>query len=232
MTAAGDFASQPVIQAAGKPYQLFVRNAVAPLTTLNLSLRGLPTPGEPQYLDRRALLLVAGVLALLLSFLLGLYLRRGDLAFLFGLPDAPPAAPHAPTARVEARRVLLHKHLALDRARAVGKLDEADYRWQRDALRAQLRALLAADSSAAPARPGVSVHHAEDEMAAAGGVLADRAATPAHNQRRRASPLASGRGRDRQPAGDGVPAAAPAADAATPITPLPGGEGREGSTYE
>jgi len=140
---AGDFTPQPVIKAAGKPYQLFVGNDIAPLTTLSLSLRNLPAPGEPQYLDVRALALVAGLLVVLLLCLLGLSLRHGDLAFLLGLPSSSPVGRITPPEREKERWSLLREHLALDQARAAGEVNEADYQRRRNALRTQLRALLA-----------------------------------------------------------------------------------------
>ena len=111
-----------------------------------LRLDALPPPGTPLTLDARLLTIFAGLLALLLALLVGLYIRRGDLAAVFGLaPGAVTrrraksraAAPHE-----EERTALLRQLLALEQARAKGKLDAEAYRREEAATRDKLKSLL------------------------------------------------------------------------------------------
>jgi len=139
---AGDFAAQPPITAAGKHYQLLVRNDVAAGTPLTFRLRDLPLPGEAPFLNPVALFGVGAVLAALLALLLALYLRRGTLAGVIPAAFRPPVL-RPEEVRERARQALLREHVGLDEARAAGKLDDATYRARRADVRARLRALLA-----------------------------------------------------------------------------------------
>jgi hypothetical protein len=140
---AGDFSVRPPIDAAGGHFQLLEQNNVAAGKTLTFTLRSLPLPGEPQYLDAKTLAGIGGLLALLLALVLAFYLRRGDLAPLLRLAGVASPVRRAVAPRDVERRALLRQHLALDDLRVADKLGEAEYLRRRDELRARLRALLA-----------------------------------------------------------------------------------------
>ncbi len=97
-----------------------------------LRLDALPRPGTPLTLDARLLTIFAGLLALLLALLAGLYIRRGDLAAVFGLAPGAVTRRRAKSRAVapheEERTALLRQLLALEQARAKGKLDAEAYR--------------------------------------------------------------------------------------------------------
>jgi hypothetical protein len=153
---AGDFDDKGVITTAGSQYHLLEHGALAADGQAQLRLDALPPPGAPPTLDARLLTIFAGLLALLLALLVGLYIRRGDLAAVFGLAPASgarrsansrSAAPHE-----EERTALLRHLLALEQARAKGKVDAAAYRREETATRDKLKALLIqTDAGATPA---------------------------------------------------------------------------------
>jgi hypothetical protein len=152
----GDFADKGIISTAGSQYHLLEHGALAAGEQAQLRLDALPTPGTPLTLDARLLTIFAGLLALLLALLVGLYIRRGDLAGVFGIAPAAitnrrakprPASPHE-----EERVALLRQLLTLEQARAKGRLDAEAYRRAEVATRDKLKALLIQnDSAAAPA---------------------------------------------------------------------------------
>jgi hypothetical protein len=133
-----------------------------------LRLDALPPPGTPLTLDGRLLTIFAGLLALLLALLVGLYIRRGDLAGVFGLAPAVAtsrrAKSRAASPHEEERTALLRQLLALEQARAKGKLDADSYRREEAATRDQLKALLIQTESANA--PAIAASAAE--MSAAG----------------------------------------------------------------
>jgi hypothetical protein len=142
----GDFDDNGPITTAGSQYDVLEHGALDAGAQAQFGLDGLPKPGTPATLDTRLLTIFAGLLALLLALLVGLYIRRGDLAAVFGL------APMAPTKRraksgvgsphEEERTALLRQLLALEQARAKGKLDAEAYRREEAATRDKLKALL------------------------------------------------------------------------------------------
>lgn len=141
--APGDFTQKPNVDAAGGHFQLLEQDNVAVGATLRFTLRDLPRPGEPQYLDARALGVIGSLLALLLLASLLFYLRRGNLAPALGLARVSLPTRAAPNPRDSERKALLRQHLALDEQRKAGKLSAADYEHQRSELRERLRAILA-----------------------------------------------------------------------------------------
>ena len=164
----GDFDDKGMITTAGSQYHLLEHGALDAGAQAQLSLDGLPKPGTPATLDTRLLTIFAGLLALLLALLAGLYIRRGDLAAVFGLAPVAPtkrrtksraASPHE-----EERTALLRQLLTLEQARAKGKLDAEAYRREEATTRDQLKALLIQTESAnAPA-----IAASATEMSAAG----------------------------------------------------------------
>jgi hypothetical protein len=152
----GVFDDKGMITTAGSQYHLLEHGALAAGAQARLRLDALPPPGAPLTLDVRLLTIFAGLLALLLALLAGLYIRRGDLAAVFGLaPDAITrrrAMSRAASPHEEERTALLRQLLALEQARAKGKLDAEAYRREEAATRDQLKALLIQTGSAsAPA---------------------------------------------------------------------------------
>jgi len=141
--APGNFTQRPNVSAAGGTFQLLEHDNVASGTTLSFTLRDLPRPGEPQYLDARALGVVGFLFALLLLAALFVYLRRGDLAPLLGLARAHPPTRALASPREAERKSLLRQHLALDEQRKAGKISAADYERQRGDLRERLRTVFA-----------------------------------------------------------------------------------------
>jgi hypothetical protein len=143
----GDFDDKGIITTAGSQYHLLEHGALAADGQAQLRLDALPPPGTPATLDARLLTTFAGLLALLLALLVGLYIRRGDLAAVFGLSPAAVTRRRAKTQRPassheEERTALLRQLLALEQARAKGKLDAEAYRREEAATRDQLKALL------------------------------------------------------------------------------------------
>jgi hypothetical protein len=143
---AGDFSDKGPITTAGSQYHLMEHGALNAGGQAQLRLDALPPPGAPATLDTRLLSIFALLLALLLALLAGLYIRRGDLAAVFGLAPVAPttrraksriASPHE-----EERTALLRQMLALEQARAKGKLDAEAYRREEAATRDKLKALL------------------------------------------------------------------------------------------
>lgn len=143
---AGDFSDKGPVTTAGSQYHLLEHGALAADGQAQLRLDALPPPGTPLTLDTRLLTIFAGLLALLLALLVGLYIRRGDLAAVFGLaPGAVTrrraksrvASPHE-----EERNALLRQLLALEQQRAKGKLDAEVYRREEAATRDKLKSLL------------------------------------------------------------------------------------------
>jgi hypothetical protein len=141
--APGDFAQKPNVDAAGGHFQLLEQDNVATGKTLSFTLRDLPRPGQPQYLDVRALGAIGLLFALLLLGALFVYLRRGNLAPLLGLARVQLPTHALASPRDGERKALLRQHLALDELRKAGKLSAADYERQRGDLRERLRAILA-----------------------------------------------------------------------------------------
>jgi hypothetical protein len=152
----GDFADKGPITSAGSQYRLLEHGALTAGGQAQLRLDALPPPGTPATLDARLLTIFAGLLALLLTLLVGLYIRRGDLAGVFGLAPAAISKRRAKSrpasAHEEERTALLRQLLALEQARAKGKLDAEAYRREEAATRDKLKALLIqTDVAAAPA---------------------------------------------------------------------------------
>jgi hypothetical protein len=152
----GDFSDKGLITTAGSQYHLLEHGALDADAQAQLRLDALPPPGTPLTLDARLLTIFAALLALLLALLVELYIRRGDLAAVFGLAPVAitrrraksrVASPHE-----EERTALLRQLLALEQARAKGKLDAEAYRREEAATRDQLKALLIeTESASAPA---------------------------------------------------------------------------------
>ncbi len=139
----GNFTQKPNVTAAGGTFQLLEHDNVVSGATLSFTLRDLPRPGEPQYLDARALGVVGFLVALLLLATLFVYLRRGNLAPLLGLARTQPQTRAPASPREAERKSLLRQHLALDEQRKAGKISAADYERLRGDLRERLRAVFA-----------------------------------------------------------------------------------------
>lgn len=147
----GNYTAQGMVDSFGSRYQVFYVNNLKASAQANLHLWNLPKAGEPSYLDFRGLVILAGILALGTALLLFLYLRRGDLALVFGLVPAEALQAVKSKGRAgpsneerEARRKrLLQDLLDLEQARDEGKLTEALYRRRAGDKRRQLRLLLA-----------------------------------------------------------------------------------------
>lgn len=149
LTDARDFTAKPPVDALGQKYQLLQADNVKSGARLSTRLWNLPMPGEQPDLDFRWLLALAGALALLLALLLGLYLKRGNLAVSLGLLPAsalpPQPAPELSRARLEReaeRKRLLKALLALENQRDAGAVDGERYEQRRAVLRDKLKALL------------------------------------------------------------------------------------------
>jgi hypothetical protein len=170
-----DFSDKGPITTSGSQYHLLEHDALDADAQAQLRLDALPPPGTPITLDVRLLTIFAGLLALLLALLVGLYIRRGDLAEVFGLAPVAvtrrrakkrSAAPHE-----EERTALLLQLLTLEQARAKGKLDAEAYRREEAATRDQLKALLIqSDAANAPVAttnvPEASEPDAENDVSA------------------------------------------------------------------
>lgn len=145
---ARDFTADAPISAGGVQYQALHRDALKHDDLASFRLTRLPLPGEDPVVDLPHLAVIGTILALLLALLLGMYLRRGDLAVAFGLiPPAKQVSParvaKATLAEREAeRKRLLRALLALDARHDAGTLSDAEYQRRRDETRASLRALL------------------------------------------------------------------------------------------
>ena len=149
-----DFAAQGVIESLGSRYQVFTVGNVAADKQDALRLTGLALAGEKSYLDARALTIFAIILALLALAALVLYLRRGNIATALGLIPAAPSAGDGAVAllsneadKLEAgeQRRLLNELLSLERAHADGKLSESEFKQRDQAIRQQLRTILASE---------------------------------------------------------------------------------------
>lgn len=162
-----DFAAQGVVESLGSRYQVFTAGNVAADKQDSLRLTGLPQAGEKNYLDARALVIFAIILALLALAALLLYLRRGNIAAALGLiPATTPPASGGAVARqsTEADKLdageqqrLLNEMLSLERAYGAGKLTEVEFKQRDLAIRQQLRAIMASE------RPIGSAASAETE---------------------------------------------------------------------
>ncbi len=139
----GDFIQKPDVSAAGGHFQLLEQDNVPAAKTLSFSLHNLPLPGEPQYLDIRALGIVGLLLAMLLLAALVFYLRRGNLGQFVGVTRARVATRSEASPHDAERKSLLRQHLALDDLLKGGKLDAPEYERRRAAIRERLRTILA-----------------------------------------------------------------------------------------
>ena len=163
---AGDFTTQPPVTASGTHYQLFTRSGVGRDQHVTLTLSQLPPPGERPYLDFRALVGVGVIFALLLALLLMLYLRRGELAVVFGLVPASAlrsrtrVSTRAGAGSQAERARLLRELLRVEASHDAGKLDDAAFRRRSGAVRAQLRELLAGDERTITPHPQPSAQGA------------------------------------------------------------------------
>jgi hypothetical protein len=154
----GNFTAQGLVDSFGSRYQVFYVNNLQSSAQANLHLWNLPKAGEPSYLDFRGLVILAGVLALAIALLLFLYLRRGDLALVFGLVPAEALQAAKSKDRINLsneeretrRKRLLQDLLDLEQARDEGKLTEALYRRRAGDTRRQLRLLLAGELDTMP----------------------------------------------------------------------------------
>ena len=143
----GDYAAKPPVQALGQQYQLLEADNVQPGEALTMRLWNLTVPGEQPDLDQRQLWALAALLALLLALLVGIYLKRGNLAVALGIL---PASSLGKAARARGsqdheaeRKRLLKMLLALEKQHTAGQLDDAEYQRRRDNTRRKLKALLA-----------------------------------------------------------------------------------------
>src|SRR5262249_38374254 len=149
-----DLVARGPVSAADGQYTAFTYDGLAATTELHAELSHLAPAGEPPVLDFAALVALAVALGLVLAILLALYLRRGDLAIALrlvpvaALPKLAGAHAAGPTAEErDAERVrLLRKLLALQEAKAAGRLSAAQERQQAGRIRVALRALLASVS--------------------------------------------------------------------------------------
>ena len=136
------------INSAGGQVQVWQGESYPAGSSVSIELAKLPVPGEKNLLNVPLLYGVAGLLALLAFGLVGYYLVRGP-----GRPDGARAAarPAATgTASLDAAttpQALVRALANLDREREAGKLDETPYRIQRDALKAELKARMLAETS-------------------------------------------------------------------------------------
>jgi len=147
------YTAQGIVDTFGSRYQVFYVNNLKAQAQSTLHLWNLPKAGEPSYLDFHALVILAGVLMLTIALMLFLYLKRGDLAIVFGLlPKEALEAAWAASGRATdltdderavRRKRLLQDVLDLEQARNDGKLNEALYRRRSGDKRRQLRLLLA-----------------------------------------------------------------------------------------
>lgn len=177
LTDARDFTAKPPVDALGQKYQLLEADNVKSGTQLSTRIWDLPLPGEQPDLDFRLLFAFAGVLALALAALLGLYVKRGNLAIALGLLPASAFEPKTAASRTQVRQQrdverkrLLKALLALDNQHAAGNVDAAHYERRRLELRGKLKALLLTESE-----------HAEKADTPA----ADEASRPTHDAAQR-----------------------------------------------
>lgn len=155
----GDYAAKPPVQALGQQYQLLEADSVQPGEVLKMRLWDLPVPGEQADLDQRALLILAAVLALLMALLVGLYLKRGNLAVALRLLPASalakPAGSRGSQGRDAERKRLLKQLLALEKQHTAGQLEDAEYQRRRGNTRRKLKSLLAENIATEPKRASV-----------------------------------------------------------------------------
>lgn len=193
LTDARDFTAKPPVDALGQKYQLLQASNVKSGAQLSTRLWNLPLAGEQPDLDFRWLLALVGALTALLALLLGLYLKRGNLAVALGLlPPAALADRHAVTERSRVRQQneaerkrLLKALLALDGHRAAGDVDERTYQRRRTELRDQLKALLVRDRDQLtnPVPQGEAASAAENAPATAAASKGEQ--LPASQSRKR-----------------------------------------------
>jgi hypothetical protein len=181
---AGDFAAQQPVEATGQRFHLLTKANVAAGAVARLRIRGLPQPGEPPDLSFGQLVGVGGGLALLLALLLLVFLRRGYLARTFRLLPAAAVASTGSTAsqaslREDERQRLLHDLLALEQAHKAGTLREAEFQRRREAVRGQLRALLAATMNSTTSMASTVSTPSTADVAAARPDTAETDVTPA-----------------------------------------------------
>ncbi|HEV8191947.1 MAG TPA: carboxypeptidase-like regulatory domain-containing protein [Ktedonobacterales bacterium] len=151
----GSYTVQGLVDSFGSRYQVFYVNDLKSSAQANLHLWNLPKAGEPSYLDSHGLVILTGGLALAIALLLFLYLRRGELALVFGLvpadalqaalPKPKGAAGFSDEERKARHKRLLQDLLDLEQARDEDKLSEALYRRRAGDKRRQLRLLLAGE---------------------------------------------------------------------------------------
>jgi hypothetical protein len=141
----GTLARQPDVTVVGQKYHVLETANVASDSIPTVRLTHLPLPGEAPVLNFGWLLAVVGLLLVLLAGLVGLYLRRGDLAFLLpgSRENRGAPAPENPDAtgaeKSPARRRLLSELLALENRHRSGKVSEEDYLRARARLRGELK---------------------------------------------------------------------------------------------
>jgi hypothetical protein len=180
----GDFDDKGPITTAGSQYRLLEHGALDAGAQAQLRLDALPPPGTSPTLDARLLTTFALLLAVLLALLVGLYIRRGDLAAVFGLATVTVmrrgAKSRVVSLREEERTALLRQLLALEQARAKGKLGAEAYRREEAATRDKLKALLIqTDGAAMPAQttaPVTSAPERSEPISATETSAADRQA--------------------------------------------------------
>lgn len=180
---AGDFTTEPPVTANGAHYQLFTRGAVERNQTSALNLSALPAPGERPFLSFRALVGLGVVLALLLALLLALYLRRGELAVVFGLIPATEARSRTrqrPSAHGRSvifdqteRKRLLRELLSLEASHDAGKLNDESYLRRSTETRGRLREIMASEESTIPvgAARSTPVAAGSTQVTEAGGAV-------------------------------------------------------------
>ncbi len=196
-----DFAAQGVVESLGSRYQVFTVGNVAADKQDSLRLTGLPQAGEQSYLDARALAIFAIILALLALAALLLYLRRGDIATALGLiPATTPAGDGAMAGQSnEADKLdageqqrLLNELLSLERAHAAGKLTEAEFKQRDQAIRQQLRTIMASERLTMDAGANMSRAAATEQAASVGDETGEQANDEAREE---AAPEQSSGGR-------------------------------------
>jgi hypothetical protein len=188
----GSFTAQGLVDTFGSRYQVFYVNKVRPASRPTLHLWNLPEAGEPSYLDFRALVVLGLALALVIGLLLALYLRRGDLAPVFGLvpvpggqaPSKTPPGGAGTTAlsgeeREAERKRLLQELLDFERAHHAGKLSEREYRRREAEARSGLRALLADESAASEVSAAAATDATQESPASDATVTPAPAEPPA-----------------------------------------------------
>jgi hypothetical protein len=148
------FTSTGMQAGAGQGVQIWQSLPVATGSSASVVLSNLPVPGQTSDLNPAALDALAALLAALALGAVGYYVKRGTGR---AVPTATAAAaavavpPSAATATAMATdtssEALLRALARLDQARAAGDLEEAPYRIQREALKAELKTRLLAETS-------------------------------------------------------------------------------------